>query len=518
MMKDTEQALFNVEFDDVQFLRATPLKRDTDIELKVMINYGNGSFEVSQGSISVVTGFIREVNDNDAKLTELPPVENSTYPMLNQEDFYKEMRLRGYQYKDDFQSVITVRSDGAHSTVRWNNNWVSFMDCILQTKMLSNESRSLMLPIRIQSVKIFPKEHFKRINMLQSIKNIFEINCNDDLDIVQTCGVEIVGLESRAVSRRKAVGNLALESYMFIQHKPSAVLSPQEAYRICIQLMIENNPGLHRFKVLEVFVSPPNAEQVVSLFHELFSEIPLVKAQLTLLTDRNVELPNVTVVKTSISVQTNCHLITLSDASLLSSCQESLVNQGFIIFRNSNVLQSNDLSAIGLNIIAEIQTESETVYLLRKRVTINQIRHVIDISNSKDFNWIDKVKQSVKTTSILLLSQNNPFSGIIGLVNCIKLEPNFKSVSCFFIDDMDAPQFDPTEQLYADQLELNLAINVYRHVSKIFAFPKFDLIFFLTSRVLGEAIDILNWYKKKKLNRVTTITMSMFCDMAICRH
>lgn len=468
MMKRSEQQMFNVEFEDVQFLRATALQQDTEVELTVMIHYGNGTFEVSEGTTSIMTGVVREVEVKNAVLTELSPMENSVYPMLNQDDFYKEMRLRGYHYKGDFQSVIKVRSDGVDSRIRWNQNWVSFMDCILQTMIISKESRSLILPTRIQKVRIFPQEHLKKSIELRSRNEDFEVYFNEKLNIVQAGGVEIVGLVTNAVSRRKAVGKLVLESYKFIEYNISTVLSQHEAYRICVQLLIENNPSQNNFKVLEV-QSSSTAELAVTFLDVIFSEIPLVTAKVNLLTDRQVELPNVTVENTSISTHTNCHLIILSDApleySLLDSCQDSLSDQGFVIIRKPNGIQSKDLSILGLNIIAKIPTETETVYLLRKRQTTLNDRLVVDITNSKDFDWIDKIKESTKSTSLLLVSQNNTFSGIIGLVNCMKREPNFQDVSCVFIDDNIAPKFDLTDRLYADQLALNLAINVYRHVS-----------------------------------------------------
>lgn len=465
--------LLNVEFEDVQFHRATSLHMDTDVELKVVIHYGNGSFEVSEGSTSVVTGFVREVNDNNAILTDFPQTSNSTYTLLNQDDFYKELRLRGYHYKGEFQSVTNARSDGSGGIISWDNNWVTFMDCILQTMILSTETRSLKVPSRIQWVRILPKEHQLRITEQQSQTKVFETKCNQYLNIIQSGGIEFVGLVTKDISRGKSQGKLVLESYQFVRYNPGIVLSQYEAYRICIQLLLENNPTLSKFKVLEVD-SLPDADPVVTLLEEIFTEILLVTVDLTLLTNHDVKLANVNVQYEDISAQSNCHLVILKEVSTESdfynSCQNVMADQGFLIVRvpYRSHLTSFDWPTSDLNIIAEILTATEKIFLLRKRQITSNNQLVIDISNSQSFDWIDKVKESGKSTSLVLVSQHDTFSGILGLVNCIRLEPEIMNVNCVFIDDENAPTFDIENPLYANQLSLNLAINVYRDVMSKF--------------------------------------------------
>lgn len=467
MMKGTEKLLLNVEFEDIQFLRATTLQPDTDVELTIMIHYGNGSFEVSEGITSIVTGVIRVVTDIDAVLTELPPLDNSSYPMLNKEDFYKELRLRGYEYNGEFKSVSEARSDGLYGRIQWNGNWVSFMDCILQSAIFSKDTRSLMVPTRAQKIRIFPKEHFSRRILLQGEHQGFDVYMHPELDIIQAGGVEIIGMITNGISRRKDAGEVVLETYKFVPHSPALLLTRREAYRFCVQLVVENNPTVTNFKVLEI-KSSVSDEYVVTVLQEVIDEIPLITNTMTLLTDQEVELPNVAVVNNNGTLHTNVHILVLSDAQLdtllIETSQNTLVNQGFVIVTQPLKQNEDWLSAPGLNIIARIPTETMNIYLLRRKPSSPTIRHVIDISESNEFDWIEKVQIAVKTQSILLVAQHNQFSGILGLVNCIRREAEMQDVSCVFIDDETAPPFDLTHPLYANQLSLNLAINVYRDV------------------------------------------------------
>lgn len=101
----------------------------------------------TENSTAVVTGKITEV-PKMAPFRALPPLPPTEFPLMQERDFYKELRLRGYHYSGAFRSVIEARGDGLYGKVRWDLNWISFMDCLLQINILSKDSRSLLLPTR----------------------------------------------------------------------------------------------------------------------------------------------------------------------------------------------------------------------------------------------------------------------------------------------------------------------------------------------------------------------------------
>lgn len=137
----------NVEFEDIRFLRATGITKGQPIEFNIMVHTGTGQFEITENSTAVVTGRIVEV-EKMGPLTELPPLAPSDFPIMQERDFYKELRLRGYHYSGAFRSVMEARGDGLYGKVKWDLNWVSFMDCLLQINILAKDSRSLLLPTR----------------------------------------------------------------------------------------------------------------------------------------------------------------------------------------------------------------------------------------------------------------------------------------------------------------------------------------------------------------------------------
>jgi fatty acid synthase, animal type len=116
-----------------------------------------------------------------------------------------------------------------------------------------------------------------------------------------------------------------------------------------------------------------------------------------------------------------------------------------------------------LQLLASFQTEHECVNLLRFIENNNaEPETVIKITSNID-EWLNSLKSALKKGSVLAYSQNEPLSGILGLVNCIRKEPDGDKLKCFFIDDETAPRFDVHNAFYKSQLQLGLVTNVYKN-------------------------------------------------------
>lgn len=82
---------------------------------------------------------------------------------MTSKDIYKELRLRGYQYSGLFRGIKSASTDGKRGHINWQANWVTFMDCMLQMKILTIDSRSLYVPTRIDKLVIDPQLHMQMI-------------------------------------------------------------------------------------------------------------------------------------------------------------------------------------------------------------------------------------------------------------------------------------------------------------------------------------------------------------------
>lgn len=467
MMKGPIFFDMNVEFEDIRFLRATSLSAGQVVEFTITIHTGTGRFEITEGATAVVTGFIAEVL-NPQPLTQLQPLQSTEFPIMKEKDFYKELRLRGYHYNGAFRSVTEARADGLYGKVRWDLNWIAFMDCLLQINILGKDSRSLILPTRIQKMRINAKDHMQSTARLNPEDPCFTVQVCPTLGILVAGGIEIFGMHTSPVARRKPPGIPVLESYQFISHFPSPRLSKLDAVRMCVQLALENNPVL---KVKAVEVDVDNKEPIIQLFEISLHDLPLVTSDLMLLTTQDLELGKIHVEDGKLSTQKNCAFVIaghcLERPDFIEQCQTSISENGYLVSRESLSL---DVGAVqvppSLQLIACLSTDDEQIVIfqrLRRRLpgkpTIVYIR-----SDDQQYKWLDELKAAMKQTAVVIVAQNDDLSGVVGLTNCLRKEPNGNRVCCIFVQDQNAPAFDYDHPFYNNQLRLGLAINVYKNV------------------------------------------------------
>jgi len=118
----------------------------------------------------VVTGTVQiPVNIEDEKIcsTFVDRNDNDKEEM-NMKDIYKQLKLRGYQYTGEFHGLRSASITGKNGHIAWTDNWVTFMDNMLQIMILGQNLRSLFVPTRIRKVIIDPKSHMKHIEKLSN--------------------------------------------------------------------------------------------------------------------------------------------------------------------------------------------------------------------------------------------------------------------------------------------------------------------------------------------------------------
>lgn len=94
--------------------------------------------------------------------------EDDEEEVLNTNDIYKELKLRGYQYSGIFRSLKSASMSGKKGHIAWVDNWVTFLDNMLQLMVLGTNTTNLLLPTRIQKIVIDTKLHQKKIQNLNS--------------------------------------------------------------------------------------------------------------------------------------------------------------------------------------------------------------------------------------------------------------------------------------------------------------------------------------------------------------
>lgn len=452
----------NVEFENVRFIRATTLLPGQKVELNIMVHYGSGQFEITENGTVVVSGIVREVENSDLADDSLDMEFMNNSVVLEKKDFYKELRLRGYHYQNQFQGIEKASGDGLRAIIKWNDNWPAFIDSMLQLNILAKDSRTLYLPTRIQRLRIDSTRQATALN--NSIDKSMDLIATYDpqLKMIKCGGVEIYDMNVNEIARRKPSGFEVLESYRFLPLVPSETLTLLNGVHVVTQLIIENIFSVSTLKIIEI--DSKDIKPIITLFDESIARTPLIMGDLFYLTPNDITFENVKSIK-----QTNLKDYTLTivmddGKNEMGDILTFIDEKSYLLIRKTGNTTFTEVPP-DFNMISAIPTENETLVLLQRKQEnkSNKTPVIIEISSS-DFNyqWLEIVKTKMKNGPVLLIAQNDS-SGLLGLVNCLRREPNGDNIQCVIIMDRLSPKFSLDNNLYTSQLELGLAVNIYRN-------------------------------------------------------
>lgn len=423
---------------------------------------GSGNFEITEGQYAITQGNIKVNEAPQMTPVKQPEIIGGT-KMLD-EDFYKEMRLRGYYHHGLFRAVVEGTSSefGFQGKIKWNNDWTTFIDCLMQFQVLGRDIRQLVLPTKFRKLVINPELHLKAVS--ESENGIIESVSCPYMKIMQAGGIEIHDFEGNAVGRRGAIVDPVLEVQTFLPHFPATpLLSKIDAAKVCVQLLLENTPTS---RIISVEIDSNDDKESLSEFIFLgLSDLPTITSDMNYLSTKTLDLDNVTVQDSDLSDFQNANFIVksqcLDDEEFLRKAKASLAEGGFIISREPRDKELPIKVPSTLQLIATVSTEDELLFLLQiMKDDFKMPENVIKITDKID-EWLEPLQDALTKGSVLAYSQNDQLSGILGLVNCIRREqPNLQ---CVFIDDPTAPPFDPNNSFYQLQLRLGLTNNVYKN-------------------------------------------------------
>ncbi|KAL6424858.1 hypothetical protein ACFW04_010040 [Cataglyphis niger] len=482
-MKGKIYTTMPIIFRDVRFIRATHLSKN--IILTIIIQKDSGKFEIIEGDSVVVIGTVHTVSNVEQEMipTNLLPEDDDEEEHMTARDIYKELKLRGYQYNHKFRGLKSASISGHKGHIVWANNWVTFMDTMLQLYILGRNTRDLYVPTSIQKLVINPALHMSKLRerVIEETKQL-SIRIYREIDAIISGGIEIRGVKATEISRRKLIQNPIIEEYVFVAHHDRAKISLSEAIQISAQLVLEDHQTI-KVKAIELVEDIDNItlEELSSmLLIEAFSNMPLIQTEITLLTSLNrfnpVELPqNVTIADLNkpfkddkVLIAIGFNLLTKQQSSLEKLL--SLVKEGgYLLTREKgNIINYEKyLQQHQLNIILEKRTETEVIVLLKKKVQI-QKKCIIYINNN-NFNWLEELKLLMndeikfdKANRIIIVGQGDLECGLLGFINCLRKESGGEFVRSVFIQDQKAPKFSLQNPFYIQQLQKDMTINVLR--------------------------------------------------------
>lgn len=307
----------------------------------------------------------------------------------------------------------------------------------------------------------------------------------NDYDIVTSGSIEICGIKTDPITRRKARAVPVLERYEFVPHRDRNEISLHNAMFLSMHLIVEHCqlPTLNIIEMIESNDQVTSEDLASPIIIEIAHTLPLVQPNVNLIarTERfdNVDFPPSIVFSKSNKLSKDDNAVLIVGFDLLERAKsetlkeglQALRTDGFLLTRGEALVTKEDRSTMekhNLVVVLEKRTKQEYITLLRKKPKFYKRTEVVRINDS-EFSWVENLKailnaqnESRDVAKIILVEEKEPECGLLGFVKCLTREPDGDLIRAVIIQDENAPAFSLHEPLYAQQLERDLVINVLR--------------------------------------------------------
>ncbi|XP_011880252.1 PREDICTED: fatty acid synthase-like, partial [Vollenhovia emeryi] len=483
-----------VVFENVQLQRATIMPKEGAVKFSITIFKGTGDFEIYETGTIIVSGNIRvseSIEKDQMKLPPppTPPTSKEILP-LNTNDIYKELRLRGYVYRDVFRGIKSCDNYGIAGELYWFNQWAPYINSMLQLTVVSTIHKLMYIPSRLEYVAIDPVLHKRLVEKLPE-NGALPVYHYKNINIVKSGGIEVRGTKFLLPSRRQRTqADPKYEQYTFVPNEHShgllkdATRGRVHALAVLLQIMCENVKTVRLTfveiagqRAAEALLAPLIIESVNNEQEFIINlQIIAVSADnyTASLSKMNVNADVVTQDVNETPLIHEAHLVIAADVlsnqsyTVLKNLAAALKPGCFILLEETaarldleTALKDTDLT------LASRQTDPVgKTYLLLKKRQKGRKSTVIHITE-KNLSWLEDVKAALKESvskdqEVLLVSQGEETLGLVGLMACIQLEIGDAYARYVFIQDKNAPKFGLSAQFYSEQLNKGLTANVLK--------------------------------------------------------
>lgn len=136
-------------------------------------------------------------------------------------EFYTELNVRGFDYGPKFKQVQSVEYSSfeqSRAEVRWENNWVSFMESMIQLYATHTTNRSIHVALSLPSLKCDPRALWGSTPANVSVVTDANLKC------VVAKGIEMKGLKFANIPLKNVMRDVKMEKYEFVPfNEPSAI-------------------------------------------------------------------------------------------------------------------------------------------------------------------------------------------------------------------------------------------------------------------------------------------------------
>ena len=402
----------SVLFEHVRIHRATICSLANKIIFYVNILPGNGTFEIVENNTIVVTGKISSSEQLTMQQFHRPSSFNSsTEKQLETNEIYRDFNLRGYEYSGLFRGIEQVTIDGTFGQLKWNDNWIAYLDTMLQVRIVRHPG--LQLPTRIDSLRIDPKFH------LQSISSALTCSVWTDYwnDLCFSGGIELCGLHLTSTTKKNKQQNVILESYSFVSWEED-----DELERL-LYLILENTLST------ALAVCQIGNEKLSEDVYNFYSRQPSIKSfDYTLVTDGladEIDQKNIRVVENLSAISTAVDLVIVNQIDQWENLFSLCKSNSFLLLSSTIDIPKDQFQTAHFVLIAQRKN-----YQLWRKSSDTILPNVIVNIDTKNFQWIEQIQTMLSNSPSqrLWLVSNQFDNGILGFFNCLRREPGGQSL------------------------------------------------------------------------------------------
>jgi fatty acid synthase len=402
----------SVLFEQVQIHRATICSLTNKVIFYVNILPTNGTFEIIENNTIIVTGKISLSEQLTMQKFHRKIQLNSNEKYLQTNEIYRDFNLRGYEYSGLFRGINQITIDGIYGELKWNNDWISYLDTMLQVHLIPTQG--LQLPTRIDSLRINPKLHLESVS--SSTCSVYVDYWNS---LCFSGGIELFGLHCTGTSKKNKQQNTILESYLYVPFNNEENLTNE--LETCLYLILENS------LTTTLSLCQIGNEKLSENIWNFYSQQPSIKSlEYTLVTSLLSDEINkkINLIENLSSITTSVDFIFVNQIEdwekLFSICKSN----GFILFSSDIDIPMNQLQTANF-----VQIAKRKNYQLWKKLSNENYNDIIVNLDEKNFQWIEQIKTLLSNSSSqrVWLVSNQLDNGILGFFNCLRREPGGQS-------------------------------------------------------------------------------------------
>ncbi|KAJ2951603.1 hypothetical protein O0L34_g13759 [Tuta absoluta] len=446
----------SIVFHEVQFHKDIFINPEEIFRLNFMINKGNNYFEITQGKNIVAQGFV-----NDTPKLKLDQLQDSTEVILqngetdewvvdtdlNSVDLYQHLHTKGLTYRCDFQSIKSTNFRRTEGLVKWNQNWITLIDSLIQLNILARDSEGIAVPKIIKKLSI-SMEDFKMEKIVEKdIDKCLKAKLYPDYDVTRCAGIEIKQIIWDEKKLKKEEPHVT-EVLTFFPYISEEKITMETALQMSLQLVADNITD-ESLKASEVLIDDDDDTSIRAFIKEVAQYVPKLNVKVETIplnkVEENIDSTNLTI-----------FLQPFQNGKKFHDALNHLNNGAFLL-----TLNEFDYCDESFDVVSSINVQENKLVLLKKKNQKSKacVKYM-PINYDESFKWVSTLEHELqKVNKVILVSEKQPHCGIIGLVKSLRKEyPN--KVALVVVDDFNAPSFDPNHHLYKDQLQKGLTFNI----------------------------------------------------------